>query len=69
MLLEEQTDSYFKYHMETSRPEISLNRIEWRQTVSHVKVGLLFNCKEVGTQAEKPDSCNCRNKASNHFLV
>ena len=44
-------------------------RATWRQTVSHVKVGLLFHCKEVRTQAEEPNACNCRNKASNHFLV
>ena len=34
----------------------------------HVKVGgLLFNFKEVRTEAEEPDSCNCRNKASNYY--
>ena len=68
-LLEEQTDSYFKCHMETPWPEICFNRIEWKQTVRRVKVGLLFNCKEVESQSEEPDSCNCKNKVSNHFLV
>ena len=28
-----------------------------------------LNCKEVRTQAEEPNSCNCRNRVSNHFLV
>ena len=28
-----------------------------------------FNCKEVRTQAEEPNSYNCGNRTSNHFLV
>ena len=44
------------------------NRIE-KDCESFKSRPIELNREEVRTQAQEPNSCNCRNRASNHFLV